>query len=219
MLLHLLRRVCVFCALLVLHVMSAASAQAGLLALDFSGGVGPGSTLNGVLLDVNTGFSFSAVFDPTMNQGSGFGAFAVTQFTISIVGHGTYMGVTPSPTLFVAITTSTGDYSVGLIDSPTDPSFGFYGVFEQATPPVDPEAPTPTVFSELSESNSSSYTIDLVGGGSLVINRPVSVSGASIAAIPEPSTLQLSACASVIGFTVFLRRRNSSRARIPAGAR
>lgn len=65
------------------------------LALDVAGVFGPTTTLGGTAFGADTSFAFRAVFDSTheLFHTPGAGIFAITGFTVTIAGHGTFTGV------------------------------------------------------------------------------------------------------------------------------
>lgn len=195
-------------------IAASSSAPAADLALDISGTFGPTTTLGGSALGTATPFAFRAVFDADheLFHTPGAGIFAVTEFTITIDGHGTFMGV-PNANLNAVVVDPTyhiGTYAAGLVDL-TATSF-FLNKYESVSTPFSPPSPTPTTFINFlgQKSGVFPYTIPLAGGtGNLAINDfGNSVPTASLFAVPEPSTL-FAAMLATIG-TVARRRRLAS---------
>jgi hypothetical protein len=123
----------------------------------------------------------------------GAGIFAVTEFTITIDGHGTFTGV-PNANLNAVVVDPTyhiGTFAAGLVDL-TATSF-FLDKYQSVSTPFSPPTPTPTNFINFlgRESGVFPYTIPLVGGaGNLAINDfGASAPSATLLAVPEPLPL------------------------------
>jgi len=196
--------------------LGAGRAEAGPLALEATGAFGPTSTLAGSPFDVDTPYAFRAVFDPTddVRPTPGAGFFRVTQFTITIAGHGTFAGI-PSDGLNVVLLDPSYEpmngeplnaYAAGLVNAVGGTPF-FLDIYSAVTPPFVPHTPTPTTFLGYIDTLSGfPYVIPLAGGaGELVINDVGDTPRtASLVAVPEPSSLVL---AGLGGLALFVGRR------------
>jgi hypothetical protein len=132
--------------IVVLVTLGSGQAEAGLLGLETTGAFGPTSTLGGTAFGAATPYSFGAIFDPTKDRnptpGDGAGYFRATQFTITIQGYGTFVGI-PNNDLNVALLDPTyhlGINAAGLVTSHGEP-FSL-NTYSAVTPPFDPHVPT-----------------------------------------------------------------------------
>ncbi len=194
---------------LVWAVAACAEVRADLLALLATGSFGPTSTLGGVPLGVDTPYSFRAVFDADHDRnpkaGEGAGYFLVTEFSLTIAGHGDFTGI-PNNDLNVALLDPTYHLHInaaGLLTSLGDPFF--LDSYAAVDPAFDPHRPTPTTFENyLTTLSGGAYVIPLAGGGELAIkdvgNLPRTT---QLVAVPEPATFWLAGAAAV-GFVVCL---------------
>jgi hypothetical protein len=195
--------------------LSSVCADAGTLAMNFSGEFGPTTTLDGTALGADTAFSFTATFDSTAGIEFATGTYIyATDVTIDIAGHGVHTSV-PGSDLYVGLedpTSGLPGYGVVLTNKAVTKDFG--AAFSTATPAFTADAPAPTTLSGLIDAGGFLHlTIALDGGaGDLVVNDLVpSVASASItaAAVPEPTTLTLSAAGLLIlGVGAAIRRRD-----------
>jgi hypothetical protein len=194
--------------------------EAADLSLDISGSFAPTTTLGGNALGVATPFAFRAVFDPAheLFHTPGAGIFAVTQFMITIDGHGTFAGI-PNANLNAVVVDPTyhiGTYAAGLVDL-TATSF-FLDKYSTVSTPFSPPTPTPTTFVGFigQEAGIFPYVIPLAGGaGNLAINDfGSSVPSASLVLVPEPSPLLM---AGLFG-TALLARGTTNRPPRPNAA-
>ncbi|MFO0897337.1 MAG: hypothetical protein U0836_07925 [Pirellulales bacterium] len=171
-----------------------ADARADLLALVATGSFGPTSTLDGVPFGDDTPYSFRAVFDADHDRnpkaGEGAGYFLVTEFSISIAGHGDFAGI-PNNDLNVALLDPSYHLHInaaGLLTVLGDPFLlDSYGAVD---PAFDPHMPTPATFENyLTTLSGGAYVIPLSGGGELAIkdagSRPRT---AQLVSVPEPAT-------------------------------
>ena len=87
--------------IVVLVALGSGQAEAVLLGLEATGAFGPSSTLGGAASGGETPSSFGTVFDPTKDRipapGDGAGYFRATQFTITIQGYRTFVGILQQP--------------------------------------------------------------------------------------------------------------------------
>jgi hypothetical protein len=199
--------------ILALVTLGSGQAEAGLLGLDATGAFGPTSTLGGIAFGADTPYSFGAVFDPTKDRsptpGDGAGYFRATQFTITVQGYGTFVGI-PNNDLNVALVDRTyhlGINAAGLVTSHGEP---FYlDAYSAVTPPLDPHVPTPATFrGYLGTLSGFPYVLPLAGGaGELVINDVGDTPRtASVIAAPEPLSLVLTGLGGLALFGYVWRR-------------
>jgi hypothetical protein len=198
-------------------VSASGPAEADDLSLNISGSFGPTTTLSGIPLGVATPFAFSAVFDRSQElfHTDHVGIFAVTQFTVTIAGHGTFTGI-PNENLNVAISDPAYppvmSYSAGLVNRMAS-SF-FLDKYSTVSTPFDPHMPTPTTFVDFlgREAGAFPYVIPLAGGtGELAINDfGSSVPLASLSPVPEPLQLLM---AGLFSTTLFPQRIANRRPR------
>jgi hypothetical protein len=200
--------------------LSVCQAKAGtMLVEEYTGSFGPTTTLGGVALGADTGFSIQAEFDPTTNvfPNTGIGIFAVTNFTIDIAGKGVFTGI-PTADLNVLLIDPSGidnQYLGGLSNS--DGTLGFDAHFNTATPPFNAKTPTPSTLSDFTGNGQLfPYNISLVGvSGGLVVNdlgnAIPTVALVAASAVPEPSSLALAGTAALAGLGLLTRHRCARR--------
>jgi PEP-CTERM motif len=199
-------------------LLAAAPAHAGQLALDFQGatfvhfqGSPPGPPIaNG------TSFNIQADFDPT--TGTTLDPAVVSYAVTSVVLTGGGMSYT---------VTDPSDYSVTLVDATNAFVPGFYfplldnnsgdtlfdeigPAYTTATPAFSAADPIPTVFSGFSGSQSFGNILTFsTAAGPVTLEFDLDLGiGASINAVPEPSSLTLCGIGGSIGLVVAWRRRN-----------
>ncbi|MDD5349059.1 MAG: PEP-CTERM sorting domain-containing protein [Chthoniobacteraceae bacterium] len=165
----------------------AGSSMAADLSLTYSGNFGPTSSLAGVAFGVDTAYTFTAVFDPSIDQMAsqpGVGMFSISHFTIDIQGHGTYTGDSAAP-LCVLIETAPDACAFGLAMG----EFAFLGLFGPAGPSFSADAPTAVTLSDYQSPLFSRLYMPLAdGAGELRIEDVGSEPAtAQIDAVPEPS--------------------------------
>jgi hypothetical protein len=200
----------------VLVAASSNRVEAGNLVESFSGYFGPTTTLDGTALGGSeTAFTFTAAFDPSAGTelATGLAVFATTA-SIQIAGHGTYNASTnvilADPSYLGA-----GIFGVGLSDSTASAFFG--GVFGAAAPAFTVESVVPTTFQSFLEYSNVAvgelpFTLNLNGGGTLVINDSGTTAATSSLAVPEPAALiGASQAVLLLGLALRLRRRKAGR--------
>jgi hypothetical protein len=184
--------------IVVLVALGSGRADAALLGLEATGAFGPISTLGGTAFGADTPYSFNAIFDPAKDRnptpGDGAGYFRATQFTITIRGYGTFVGI-PNNDLNVALVNPTyhlGINAAGLVGSRGVP-FSL-DAYSSVIPPFDPHMPTPTAFRGYVKTLPGfPYVVPLAGGvGELIIsdvgNTPRT---AALVAASEPPSLAM----------------------------
>ena len=199
--------------IVVLVTLGSAQAEASLLGLEATGAFGPSSTLGGTAFGADAAYSFGAIFDPTKDRnptpGDGAGYFRATQFTITIQGYGTFVGI-PNNDLNVALVNPTyhlGINAAGLVTSRGEP-FSL-DAYSAVTPPFDPHVPTPaTLQGYLGTLSGFPYVVPLAGSaGEVVINDVANTPRtASLVAAPEPSSLVLTGLGGLAFFGYAWRR-------------
>jgi hypothetical protein len=210
------RRVFLWAVIVASATLGSGQAEAGLLALEATGAFGPTSTLGGTAFGADTRYWFRAVFDPAQDRnptpGDGAGYFRATRFTIAIEGYGTFEGI-PDDDLNVALLDPTyhlGIDAAGLLTSRGKPFF--LDAYSAVAPAFGPHAPTPTTFLGYRRTLPGfPYVVPLAGGaGELVINDVGDAPRtASLAAVPEPSSLVL---AGLGGLALYVGRKRLGRA-------
>lgn len=186
------------------------------LTQNFSGTLGTGNTFGGEPLADGTAISYAATFDTTPTTTSqGAALFSVTDFSLTIAGHGTYT-VDPAIWSVVLLDPSnpffTGFYLAGLSRTyGEDETVGFYSGFPSATPSFDAANPVPTVFLNYQGTLLGNLlTIDLPGvTGGLGIAQLESVSSMSITPVPEPVETAVTVGLSLVAYT-FIRRKRAT---------
>lgn len=204
------------CSLLAITSITAVRGTAAIfLTQNFSGTLASGNTFGGEAIPENTAFSYSAVFDTTSIDAAmdGFGAFSVTDFSVTLGGYGTFQ-VDPAIWVVALSDGSAGPfapyYLAGLIrDHEGDEAEGFYSGFSTATPSFTVGNLVPTVFSGYGGTFGPPFTIDLPGvSGGLMINSFNSVS-MSITPVPEPVETAVTVGLSLVAYT-FIRRKRAT---------
>jgi hypothetical protein len=203
------------CSLIAIASITAVRGTAAIfLTQNFSGTLASGNTFGGEAIPENTAFSYSAIFDTTAVAAmDGFGAFSVTDFSVTLGGYGTFH-VDPAIWVVVVSDGSAGPfapyYLAGLIrDIEGEGSQGFYSGFSSATPSFTVGNLVPTVFSGYSGTLGLPFTIDLPGvAGGLMISSFSSAS-MSITPVPEPAETAVTVGLSLVAYT-FIRRKRAT---------
>jgi hypothetical protein len=195
---------------------AAASAPAGPsnpLTLNYSGYFGPTTTLGGTTFSEDTAFSMAATFDAAatpITSGLGFAGFSASSFSI-VIGSTTYAASSPAD-LAVMLADQSGPFEGLYAAGISDASFGhsIFSVYAGATPALDANNPTATVFSGYKGSDrNTGFAIaltDVTGG--LVINDLGSGDfTANLTSVPEPSQWAIISCFGVLGLVYVAKRR------------
>jgi hypothetical protein len=135
-----------------------------------------------------------------------------TTASIEVAGHGTY---TASTDVILADPSylGAGVFGAGLSDSTASASFG--GIFAAAAPAFTVESVVPTTFQSFIEYSNVAvgelpFTLNLNGGGTLVINDSGTTSATATLAVPEPAALiGASQAVLLLGLAFRLRRRKA----------
>jgi hypothetical protein len=202
-------------ALAALTLATSAARADLLLSENFSASLAGDTTLGGVALGSITEFSFQATFnaDPaaSLQPGTpGVGIYPVTALSITIAGHGTFSASLDTP-LFVPVVDPSNNtfpfYFGGLFDG----SSGFLPAFTTATPAINANAPSPTVFDDaIGFLVNGPMTIGLtsVPDGLAISNGGVvGTISVSLTSVPEPATCGLVAAGGLLAFAGWRRRR------------
>jgi hypothetical protein len=197
--------------------LAATPAHAGLLALDFQGAtfIHFEGTPAGPPIANGTSFNVQADFDTTTGTtlGPGIVAYAVT--SIALTGGGMSYTVTDPSDYSVTLVDATNAFVPGfyfpLLDNNSgDTLFDEIGpAYTTATPAFSAADPIPTVFSGFSGSQSFGNILTFsTAAGPVTLEFDLDLGiGASINAVPEPSSLTLCGIGGSIGLVVAWRRR------------